>query len=134
MGWWWSCAHRGDPPALIAQVLVAVEDRHDAILGGELQLLNSPPFELLLVVQMDPLAESFELMLQLQMLLIKSVQFRVMRGVQLDQVLFPALHWSPPACVRLTRDRLRAENPLMAIGRKAAQLPPNDRGRQGQFA
>jgi hypothetical protein len=65
-------------------VLMAIEEVHHTILRGQFQLLNAFLFQFLGGSQINLVAEGFELLLELEMLLIQFPQALVMNGMPLD--------------------------------------------------
>lgn len=73
-------------------MLMAMKERHDAILRGQFQLLNSLLFDFLFGSQVVLQAERFELAFELRVFLIQRLQFFVVGHVLMDQFFFLRLH------------------------------------------
>ena len=71
---------------------MAMKEFHDAILGGQFQLLNAFLFDFLFGGQIMLMAERFELAFELRMFLTQRLQFFVVGHVLMDQFFFLRLH------------------------------------------
>ena len=73
-------------------MLMAMKERHDAILRGQFQLLDSFLFDFLFGGQVELEAERFELAFELRVLFIQRLQFFVVGHVLMDEFFFLLLH------------------------------------------
>src|SRR5271169_6764277 len=91
-----SCGYGPGRPAraasLVRLLLMAMKEFHDAILRGQLQLLNSFLFDFLFGGQVVLQQERFELAFELRVLLIQRLQFFVIGHVLMNEFFFLRLH------------------------------------------
>src|SRR5689334_18374590 len=71
---------------------VTGQDRHHPVLLRELQFLNSLLFHLFFGGQVGLLSKGFKPALELQMLLVKSLQFLIVVYMLADELFFSVLH------------------------------------------
>jgi hypothetical protein len=79
-------------PLAGAIVLMAIEKLHHVIFARQFEFLDPFLFQFLFSRQIELIAKAFELVLQLLMFQVKSLELLVMRGVLLNQLFLSAFH------------------------------------------
>src|SRR5215471_4936095 len=88
---WGARAHDSNP-VLACLLLIASENRHHAVLRGQLKLLDSFLFEFLFVGQVMFASKGFELLLERLMLSVEGLQLLVMGQMLPNEFFLSMLH------------------------------------------
>jgi len=73
-------------------VLMAIEERHQAIFRCQLEFLNPFLFQFLFGIKVQFVAKGFQLVFKFEVLLVERLQFLVMNGKLLDQLFLAVFH------------------------------------------